>query len=88
MDFLLPDLEVNMIITTPYKTLTHITPNRKYVIHQISQDMLWIRNDADIIQPYRALYFIEADVFFALSLYITFMRVLNLTSKPWESLEK
>ena len=88
MDFLLPDLEINMVVTTPYKTLTNITPNKKYIIHQMSQDTLWIRNDLDSIEPYKALYFIEADVYFALSLYITFMRVLNLTSKPWQSLKK
>jgi len=86
MDFSLPELEVNMIVTTPFTTLPHITPNKKYVISKLEQDMVWIRNDYDQIQPYKSLHFIEADVFYSLALYITFMRILNLTNKPLDSL--
>ena len=88
MDFFLPELEVNMIVTTPYKTLPHITPNKKYVIHKLEQDIVWIQNDYRRIEAYKAIHFIEAEVFYALSLYITFMRILNLTNKPLDSLDK
>lgn len=88
MDFFLPELEANMIVTTPYQTLPHITPNKKYAIVRIETDILWLRNDYDEVTPYRSINFIEADVFYALSLYITFMRILNLTNKSLDSLDK
>jgi len=87
MDLLLPDMEINMIITTPYQTLPHITPYRKYIITKLEDDILWLRNDYGEVTPYKGINFIEADVFFALSLYITFMKILNLSNKPLQSLE-
>lgn len=86
MDFFLPELEVNMIVTTPYLTLPHITPNKKYVIAKIENDILWVRNDYGETNPYKSIHFIEADVYSALCLYITFMRILNLSNKPLQSL--
>lgn len=87
MDFSMPELEVNMIVVTPYRTLPHITPNKKYVIAKLDDEILWIRNDYGEDTPYKAINFIEADVYFALSLYITFMRILNLTNKPLQSFD-
>jgi hypothetical protein len=85
-DFFLPELQMNMIVTTPYSTLPNITPNKKYIISRLERDILWVKNDYGDIMPYKAIHFIEADVFFALCLYMTFMRMLNLTDKPLDSL--
>lgn len=87
MDFFLPELEVNMVVTTPYQTLPHITPNKKYVITKLERDILWVRNDYGDITPYKSIHFIESDVYAALCLYITFMRILNLSNKPLQSLD-
>lgn len=83
----LPILQVNMIVTTYYKNLPHITPNKRYIISKIEDDIIWLRNDYGETKPYKNIFFIEADVFFALSLYITFMRLLNLTNKSLESFD-
>lgn len=88
MDFFLPELEVNMIVTTPYTTLLNITPNKRYVIERLEQDLCWVRDDQDKITSYKAINFIEADVYYALNLYITLMRILNLTNKPLNSLDR
>ena len=85
MDFFLPELDVNMVVTTPYTTLEDITPNKKYIIYRMERDLIWIRNDIDEIVAYKAIHFIEADVFFALCLYMTVMRTLGLTNKPLDS---
>lgn len=83
MDFFLPDLQVSMVVTTPYTTLPGITPNKKYVIVDIDRDEILLMNDLGRVRTYQAINFIEADVFFALCLYVTFVRMLGLTNKPW-----
>lgn len=83
MDFFLPELQMNMVVTTPYTTLPNITPNKKYIITQMERDLIWLRNDCGEVRPYKAINFIEADVFFALCLYMTFVRILDLSNKPW-----
>ena len=88
MDYYLRDLEVHMIVATPYKTLPHITPNKKYVVVKVEQDIVWIHNDYDELKPYKSMHFAEADVYFALCLYMTFVRILGLTNKPLDSLKK
>ena len=81
MEFFLPDLEMNMVVTTPYSSLPNITPNKKYIITKVERDTIWLRNDCNENKPYKAINFIEADVFFALCLYMTFVRMLNLSNK-------
>ena len=76
MDFHLPELEINMVVTTPYLTLPHITPNKQYIIAKVERDLVWVRNDYGDTIPYKAIHFIESDVYCALCLYITFMRIL------------
>lgn len=88
MEHLLPELQVNMIVVTSYNTLPNITPNKKYIIENIEQDLILIRNDHNKITYYKAINFIEADVYFSLCLYYTFMKLLNLASKPLDSLDK
>ena len=85
MGFDLPELEVHMIVTTPYKTLSHITANKKYVIRKVEQDIIWLENDYHEIEPYKSMHFIEADVYFSLCLYITLQRLLNFPFKPLKS---
>lgn len=71
-----------MVVTTPYDTLPNITPNSKYIIIKIEQDIVWVRNDYGEVYPYKGMNFIEADVYFSLCLYVTFMRLLDLSNKP------
>lgn len=87
-DFFLPELQMNMIVTTPYTTLPNITPNKKYIISKMERDIVWIRNDYGEVMPYKAIHFIEADIFFALCLYMTFSKVLGLSDKSFNSLDK
>ena len=88
MDFDIPSMKANMVVTTPYDNIPGIQPNKKYVIFKVSGDKVWIRNDKDIVQEYDSIDFIEADLYFALSLYMTFMRLLNLTNMPLKSTKK
>lgn len=88
MDLSLPNLEVHMVVTTPYKIISNITPNKKYMILGIDEDNILIRNDVGVECLYLGLYFIEADIFFALSLYMTYVRILGIANSPLESLNK
>lgn len=76
-----------MIVTSPYSTLPHITPNKRYVISKMEQDVVWVRNDYGVQAPYKGIHFIEVDVYYALLLYTTFMRILNLIDKPFKSFD-
>lgn len=88
MNFSLPDLEKFMVVTTPYQTIPNITANKKYVILEIRKNMIILRNDTGVLCPYSGIDFIEAEIFFALSLYMTFTRILNLANLPLKSLDK
>lgn len=82
MNFDIPQISRNMIVASPHKNLPHITSNKRYVVTKVEEEYVWVRNDYGDITPYKAIHFIEADVLFALSLYITFMNLLNLSSNP------
>ena len=88
MDFGLPDLEKYMVVTTPYQTIPNITANKKYIILGTEKGMIQLRNDIGVIGIYSGIEFIEAEIFFALSLYLTFTRVLGLANLPLKSLHK
>lgn len=87
-DFFLPKLQMNMVVTTPYSTLPNITPNKKYIISKMERDIVWIKNDYQEIAPYKAIHFIEVDIFFTICLYMTFSKILGLSHKPFNSLDK
>lgn len=82
MSFDIPDPRKSMIVASPHKYLPHITQNKRYIISEVEEDYVWIVNDYGQKSPYKAIHFMEVDVLFSLSLYITFMRLLNLSSKP------
>jgi hypothetical protein len=86
MNFSLPNLEVHMVVVTPYKIIENITANKKYIILRIEDDIVYLINDLGVECRYRGIQFIEAEVFFALSLYMTFVKILGISSLPLKSL--
>ncbi len=88
MDFNLPELEKHMVVTTPYQTIPNITANKKYIILGVDRNLVLLRNDVGAECLYSGLDFIEAEIFFALSMYMTFTRILGLANLPLKSLDK
>lgn len=86
MDFSLKDLEVSMVVTTPYKNLPHITMNKRYIIHKIEDEYIWVMNDYGHVTPYKAFHFIEVDTYYSLCFYLTVVRLLQISSKPLDLL--
>ena len=86
MNLSLPNLEVHMMVVTPYKTIENITPNKKYIIVGIDHDTIHLINDIGVSCKYKGLYFIEAEIFFSLSLYMTFVRILGISNIPLKTL--
>lgn len=86
MDLSLPNLEVHMVVVTPYKIVENITANKKYIITRIDNDMVHIINDLGVSSKYKGLYFIEAEIYFSLSLYMTFVRILGISNLPLKTL--
>lgn len=88
MSFSLPDLEKYMVVTTPYQTIPNITANSKYIILGIDRNLILLRNDAGVECLYSGIDFIEAEIYFALSLYITCTKMFGLANLPLKSLDK
>lgn len=77
MKFSSPKIEVGSIIITFRADLKGITAKRKYIVEQRDSEFIYIRNDDDAVVRYRSIFFMEADVIFALLLYYTAGRLLK-----------
>jgi len=82
MELSIPELSTNMIVVTPNDSIENITPYKKYVIINIYRNMVLLRNDEGSEIYYHSVNFIEVDIFFALSLYMTLTRMFNLSANP------
>jgi hypothetical protein len=86
MNLSLPNLEVHMVVVTPYRTIENITPNKKYIITRIDYDTIHLVNDIGVSCKYKGIYFLEAEIYFSLCLYMTFVRILEISNLPLKTL--
>lgn len=78
MKFSSPKIEIGSIVTTFQNNLIGITPKRRYIVEGREEGgLVFIRNDEGMLEPYRSIHFMEADVIFSLLLYMTINRLLN-----------
>lgn len=82
MDLTIPELTTNMIVVTPNDNIANITPYKKYIIVNMYKNLICIENDIGQITFYHSINFIEVDVFFSLSMYMTLSRLFNLSANP------
>jgi len=75
---LLPDFEVGMIVVCPSSNIPGITEDKKYVITDLEKGWVMIRNDEEETRYYQCHLFIEADVYYNMLLWLTFMRLFEL----------
>jgi hypothetical protein len=57
-----------------------ISQEKLYVVEQVIGDQILLNNDLNRKRWYRSLHFIEADLYFSITLYLTLSRLLNLKS--------
>lgn len=79
----IPKLEPGMVVVTPVK-LRHITPNRKYVVEEIEEGFVVVRNDIGKLASFTAYQFIEADLYFTMCLFSSMITIYNLGNKAYK----
>jgi len=81
INLVVPELKTGTIVVTPTTALTGITKHKKYVVENITEDHIYLRNDYGEIRPFLAYQFMEADVYFTVCLFSTMITIFEINSK-------
>lgn len=78
----IPDLAVGMIVVTPTTLKPYLTEDTRYVILSILQDdLILIQDDTGEERVYQSHLFIEADVYYCMVMWLSMMRLFDLSPK-------
>lgn len=79
----IPEIEIGLLVVTP---VYHegITANRKYVVEKVVDGMVYVRNDLGNIEPYTLYSFMEADLYFTMSLFSSMISIFKLGNKAYK----
>jgi len=78
----IPDLAVGMIVITPMTISPYLTEDKRYVVLSVIQDdWITIQDDTGEERAHRAHLFIEADVYYSMMIWLTIMRIFELSPK-------
>lgn len=78
----IPEFKVGMVVVTPSSSKPFLTEDKKYVILSVADDKyIQIQDDTDEIRYYHAHLFIEADTYYSLTMWLSTMRIFNLSHK-------
>lgn len=75
----LPTFKIGMLVVTPCSDIFHLTEDKKYVILDVQDDWLQITDDQNDTRYYRSNFFIEADVYYNMILYLTMIRLFEIS---------
>ena len=75
------DIKAGMIVVTPSSNLPNLTEDRKYVVLDVEGDWIQIQDDSGDIRYYQSFLFIEADVYYAMILYLSMLRIFDIDPK-------
>lgn len=79
----IPKIRPGMLVVTPIK-IKGITANRKYVVEEVDEGFLVIRNDKGELSCHSAYQFIEADLYFTMCLFSTLITMYKLGNKAYK----
>jgi hypothetical protein len=74
---LIKDFEVGMIVITPNDIHPGLTAHRRYVIEDVAEDWIKILDDTDESRYYQSFLFIEPDVYYTITMFMTMTRLLE-----------
>ncbi len=74
----LPILKPGMVVVTPSTDLSNLTEDKKYIIEDTEEGWIMITDDTGEFKYYRSHFFIEADVYYNMILFLTLIRLLNI----------
>lgn len=78
----IPDLTVGMVVITPNTMTPYLTEDKRYVVLAILQDdMISIQDDTGEERAYHSHLFIEADVYYSMIIWLSIMRIFELSPK-------
>ncbi len=80
-NFTLPDFEIGMVVVTPSKDVPLLTEDKYYIIEDITEDHLGVRNDSDDLKYYSSHIFIEANVYYNMILWLSMLRLFEINPK-------
>ena len=82
-DIVIPKIGIGLIVVTP---VNHdgITANRKYIVEKVDNSLVFIRNDNDEVKSYTLYSFMEADLYFTMSLFSTMISMYKLGNKAYK----
>jgi len=74
----LPKYEVGMVVVAPSSNIPYITEDKKYVVLDVERDRLKIQDDSGDTRYYESFLFIEPDVYYSMTMYLTMLRMFDL----------
>lgn len=77
----LPDFSVGMMVVSPASNLPHITEDRKYIVIDVEDGWIMLKDDTDDVRYYQSHLFIEADVYYNMMLWLAMMRLFDINPK-------
>jgi hypothetical protein len=78
----IPDLTVGMVVITPTTLDPYLTEDTKYVVLSvIKDDLISIQDDTGEERLYQSHLFIEADVYYSMIMWLSIMRIFDLSHK-------
>ena len=77
----LPDFSPGMIVVTPTSNIPFLTEDKKYIVLDVEGDWLMIEDDSEDTRYYQSHLFIEADVYYNMILWLTLMRLFEISHK-------
>lgn len=78
----IPELSVGMVVITPTTLMPYLTEDKKYVILAIDgDDWVQIQDDTETIRHYQSHLFIEANVYYSMVLWLSLMRMFDISPK-------
>jgi len=79
--FDLPIFKIGMIVITPAKDINNITEDKYYTILDIKEDTFKIKDDLGVIKYYPSYFFIEADVYYNMIMWLSLIRIFDINPK-------
>lgn len=82
-ELVIPKIEVGLIVVSPgYHE--GITPNRKYIVEKVVDSKVFVRNDFNEVKSYTLYSFMEADLYFTISLFSSLISIFKLGNKAYK----
>ena len=77
----LPTFKIGMAVITPSQNVPLLTEDKKYTVLDIEDGWIRIKDDSEETRYYQSHLFIEADVYYNMILWLSFMRLFNIDPK-------